>query len=99
MKIPHKIRITSKCSYEIVWVDRFDDIEQRGECWYDSKAGVRQIRILKGMCEKLTFETLLHELFHAFEYETKGKIPHATIYLLEQAVHRILRLNGWMPKK
>ena len=32
MKIPHKVRVRWNCSYEVCWVDRFDDPEQMGEC-------------------------------------------------------------------
>lgn len=89
MKIPNSIRITSRVSYQVVWVEGF---ELDGECCSDS----RQIRIRMGMSEKLTLETLIHEILHALEFEHKIPIPHKVIHQLEGAVLRVLKLNGWL---
>ncbi len=94
MKLPHKIRIKAKCAYQIVWVDRFDDENCRGLC----DSGNKHIYLLKGMSDSLALETLFHEMLHAVELEYEFAIPHKAIYGLEQALHKLLKLNGWMPK-
>jgi hypothetical protein len=95
MKWPHKVRIKTRISYEIVWVDAFDDTDCLGECRFEAK----QIALLKGRSDAETFETLIHEVLHAIEYEYGVKLPHKSIYALEGAVHKILKLNGWYPKQ
>jgi Zn-dependent peptidase ImmA (M78 family) len=94
VKLPHKIRITSKVSYELAWVDRFDDETCVGECRYDRK----QIAMKRGQSEVEQFRTLIHELFHAVAHECDIEIPHKAIYGLEHAIERVLKLNGWMPR-
>ena len=95
MEFPTKIRITSKISYEIVWVPTFDCPKTVGECRYESK----QIVLRQGESPTNTFKTLLHEVLHAMEFEYKIDIPHKTIYGLEHAIERVLKLNSWVKKK
>jgi hypothetical protein len=94
VKLPHKVRLTARSSYEVVWVDRFDDPLQGGLC----DEGKRTIYILKGMSEGRTLEVFIHEVFHALEFEWKIPLPHRCIEMLEGAVIKLLKLNGWMPK-
>lgn len=89
MKIPHKIRIKSRISYEIVWVDRFDDEHCLGEC----RGDVKQIAILKNQSDKQTFQTFLHEVLHAIEFEHGISLPHKSIHVLDAAIYKILKLN------
>jgi hypothetical protein len=95
VKWPNKIRIKARVFYEIVWTDEFvDALDTRGETRFEYK----QIVLLRGMSDAQTFETLIHELLHAIEHEYEIKLPHASIYSLEGAIHAILRLNNWYPK-
>jgi hypothetical protein len=96
VKWPNKVRIKARVHYEIVWTDEFVDApDNRGECRFDTK----QIVLLRGMADGPTFETLIHELLHAIEFEYEIKMPHASIYALEGAIHAILKYNGWYPKQ
>ena len=94
MKLPHKIRITSRVSYEICFVDRFEDGSTLGECRFHS----RQIALLKGQSETDMVKSLIHEVLHAVGHEGKFDLPHKAIYALEHALHKVLTLNKWMPK-
>lgn len=98
MKIPSKVRITSKVCYEVVFVDHFIDDDPkskyltRGECRKEQK----QIVIKNGMSKTETYKTLLHEILHAVEFESKHPIPHKTVYMLEKNLWRLLKLNKWI---
>jgi hypothetical protein len=95
MKLPSKVRIKARVSYEILWIDQFDDPDCMGLCRFDTK----QITLKKDMSLQETLETFIHELFHAIEFEYGIKIPHKSIYSMEGAVLKILKLNGWLPTK
>ena len=92
MKIPHKVRITAKQSYQVVYVDQFDDRNQLGECDFDGKLIVLKRNLSKAKANKI----FLHELMHAIEYECGIQIPHKSIYELEDALYKLLRLNKWV---
>jgi len=94
MKIPHRIQITPKISYEIVWVDRFDDVEMLGEC----RQGTRQILIKKGDDKEEEFSTFIHEVIHALSFENDINISHKAVYGLETAIATLLKLNKWEVK-
>lgn len=93
MKLPSKVRIKPKVSYQVVWSDCVaGNTEIRGLC----EQGKRQITILTGMSPQLTTETFIHEVFHALEFEYEIEIPHKSIHLLEGAVLKLLKLNKWL---
>lgn len=90
MKFPKKIRVTSRATYKIIWVNRFlSDHEQSGEC----SPSPRRIYIRLGLSERERWYTLLHELLHAIEFEYGCDLGHPKINMLEKALYRILRLN------
>ena len=91
MKIPPRIRITPKATYEIVWIDGFVKKDQVGECRYEEK----QIVIKKGISEKEQIDTLIHEFLHAWEFEYKIKISHKAVYQLETAITNFFKINGF----
>lgn len=95
MKLPHRIKIKPRVSYQIVWVDRFDDKDIRGMCDFDKKL----IMLWKGLTPKGIVVTFIHEVCHCIEFEHKVKFPHPLIYVLEEAVYWLLKSNGWLPKK
>jgi hypothetical protein len=56
----------------------------------------RQITILHGMSDTETIKTLIHEVFHAMEFEYQLEIKHKTVHALEEAVLKLLKLNKWI---
>ena len=91
MKIPHKVRITAKVSYEVVWVDKFDERDLSGACDIAKKI----IYLKKKMSAKETRQTFWHELTHAMEAEYNFQIPHSVVHQLEVAQEAVFRLNKW----
>jgi hypothetical protein len=91
MKVPSRIRITAKVSYEVVWIDQFEDPALEAEC----RVRYRQIVLKRGQSGRTLFKTLIHEILHAVEYERGIEIPHRVVYQLEGAIESLLRLNGW----
>lgn len=90
-KIPARLKIKNRVTYEIVWVDSFADPDVLGECRFDSK----QIAIKSGQSERELFKTFVHEVLHAVEFERGIKMPHKTVYQLEDAVFYLLFHNIW----
>lgn len=91
--IPTSIRIKSKIKYEVVWTDLIGGNEKTlAECRYDSK----QIVIKNGQSDTDKLKAFIHEVFHAIEFEYRIPIPHKIIYLLEHAIFKIIKLNGWL---
>ena len=93
MKIPSKVRIKSKVHYEIVWQDR---IAEDDHCLGLCDPQKRIIYLKLGMSETETFKTFVHELFHALSAEHNFELPHRTVYALEDAVFKIIKLNKWI---
>lgn len=89
--IPSRIKIKNKVVYEVVWVDSFEDGNTVGECRFD----VKQIALKMNQSEKELMKTFIHEVLHAIEFERGVKIPHKTIYQLEDALFYILFHNEW----
>lgn len=89
--IPSKVRITSKVSYEIVFIDAFPLEKQVGECRYEAK----QIVLKNGQSDTETWSTFLHETLHAmsFEYGMKAQLTETQTLWLEKAIKNFLRLN------
>ena len=92
-KIPTQIRLKSKVTYEIVWAEVIGDKEKTmAECRYDTK----QIVIKSGQSEQENWKCLIHEILHALEFEYRIPVPHKIIYLLEEAIYKLAKLNGWL---
>lgn len=91
-KIPPKVRVTSKLSYEVVFIDAFPNENQVGECRYNEK----QIVIKTGLSDSETWGTFLHELAHAWSFEYGGKNPltETQVIWLEKALKNCIRLNN-----
>jgi len=80
MKIPHKIRINSKVSYDILWADIIDDDpETLGSSYFITK----EIVLKNGMSKTQTEKTVIHEICHSIDDENKIGLTHAQIYKLE----------------
>lgn len=92
-KIPNSIRIKSNVKYEVVWTGLVGESEKTlAECRYDTK----QILIKTDQTETENWKCFIHEVFHALEFEYRIPIPHKIIYLLEVAVFKLIKLNGWI---
>lgn len=90
-RIPARIKIKNKVTYEVVWVDSFKDPKTLGECRFDA----RQIALKKGLSDKPTFKCFSHEVLHAIEYERGIELSHRAIYQMEDAIYYILFHNDW----
>lgn len=92
LKIPHKVRIKPRISYEVVYSDVIkDDPECLGLC----DPNLRQIFIKNDLCDTEKQRTFIHEVLHAIEAEyLKKSVPHTAIYAFEEGIFNLLRLNG-----
>lgn len=93
MKIPAKVRIKARVSYEVLFSDLIqDDYECMGMTDFEKK----QIILLNGQNETNLQKTWIHELCHAIAHEYGIEITHKAIYELEDAVLKLLKLNRWI---
>ncbi len=90
MKIPSRIRITGRVSYEVLYSDV---IKNDPHCMGMCDPNTRQIIIKNGMSEAKQIKTLVHELLHSIEFESKTPIPHKVTYALEAGIYKVLKLN------
>jgi Zn-dependent peptidase ImmA (M78 family) len=93
-RIPARVKIKNKVTYEVVWVDSFvdkPDEKTYGECRYDQK----QNALLINQSERQAFKSFSHEVAHAVCHERGIKISHQAIHQLEDAIYYILFHNTW----
>lgn len=89
--IPSKVRITSKISYEILFVDEFSDPSCLGEC----RPNEKQIVLKNGQSDTEIYSCYIHELLHSFSFEYKDlNLTEKQVQKLEEAMYRYQRLNG-----
>lgn len=70
--VPRMSWKTNKGGYRVLY----------GVCDPESK----EIRISKGIGKTKSFETFIHEVIHAFEFEYELDIKHSMVYNLEQCL-------------
>lgn len=91
--IPHRIKI-NKIDFEVLWVENFKDLNTRGEMRLDAK----QIIILKGLSNRETVETFIHEVWHAQSDSRQLGITESQVIGLElgtaEWIKLILEMNG-----
>jgi len=92
MKLPEKVRITYGTSYKVEMVEALDKPTIMGDCDPD----LHLIRICSTLSERQILVTFIHELLHALQFEYGIKIAHSSIDQLDEAIERLLRLNGWL---
>jgi hypothetical protein len=93
LKLPPKVRIKSKVSYEIVYSDLISDCDKTlGEC----RPVEKQIVIKSGLSDTETVKTFIHEVFHAMDFEYGLELKHKSVHALEEAILKLLKLNKWM---
>jgi hypothetical protein len=94
MKIPNEIRIKRDVTYAILWRDSMG-VDYKGRKIYGECNGKeKQIILTIDQSKTESIKTLTHEIFHCIEYEYKIALPHPIICILEEAIYRILKLNG-----
>ncbi len=78
---------------ENVWTIQFvkslDGNKDTGEC--DSHENVIRVRL--GLTPEERLKTIIHEIFHAWEYEYGLSIPHKLIYALEEPITDFIAEN------
>ncbi len=89
-KIPPKIRISGRVSYQVVFQD---EIRGNPNLMGLAEPNERMIYIKIGMSERDTFKTLLHEVIHAIEFESETPIPERITETLEEGIFKVLKLN------
>lgn len=93
MKIPKKVRITSKVVYKVQIVTAFEkEPYTMGTCCPDDKL----ILLRADLSPRNLLVTFIHELIHAMQFEHGIKIRHSSINQLDSAIERLLRLNRWI---
>lgn len=92
MKIPNRVRITSKVEYEVLFVEEFKDGQTLGEC----RSDVKQIVINKNQSDTEARKTFIHETIHAIDSEEDIKLTEKQVRKLEDGIYRVLRLNKWI---
>lgn len=93
MKIPSKIRIKARISYEVLFSDLIKDDQK---CLGIADPNTRQIIIKNGLSETETTKAFIHECLHAIEYEYTEGVPHKFIEAYEEGVFKVLKLNGYI---
>jgi hypothetical protein len=89
-RIPSKVQLTKQASYEIVWVDSFNNEDILGE----TRFGKSQIAIKKGMSPKLTVTTYLHEVLHGISAEHGIDLTEKQVLAFESAFYYLLKNNN-----
>jgi hypothetical protein len=87
--IPSRVRINRKRTYEIVHIDSFKDEEQLGEARHEPP----QIVIKRGQSSSEELSTIIHEIFHSFDFEEDIKLTESQVLKLEKSMVRLFRLN------
>lgn len=89
-QIPSRVQITRNKYYEVVWVDSFPDGNTLGETRYNSK----QIAIKKGLGNKLTVITYLHEVLHAVSGANDANLTEKQVEALEKSFYYLLKCDN-----
>jgi hypothetical protein len=86
---PKEIKIGDEV-YQIKFVNKvFGEARTAGMCDPEK----RIIHIKRGQSLTETFNTFVHEVLHAFEFEYNIRISHRAVYKLERAISDLLMCN------
>lgn len=89
-KLPHRIRLSSKDSYSVVVVPRFDNDSELGHCDYNQS----QIRLcVDGKSETVVVGTLLHESIHYISHKFNLDLTEKQVLGLEEGLIALFKLN------
>lgn len=87
----NKIKIKKGVDYEIE-ISNLPDGDW-GQCLSATKDEPGNISIRKGLSQKNTQRTLIHEVIHALDFEYNIDLTEKQVLLLEEAVVKLLHLN------
>jgi len=88
--IPHRVQISRKGFYEILYVDSFLDESTVGETRLDKK----QIVLKDKQTPKESVHTYIHELLHAISDEYEVNLTENQVIALERAIYYVLKSNN-----
>lgn len=88
-KLPSHIKITSKVSYEVVYIPEFADKKTLGECRPD----VKQIVICSNQNPNEIVKVLLHEITHAVAIENEFDLTEKQVLALEEGFFAVIDKN------
>lgn len=89
-KLPHKIKLSAKDSYDVVIVPRFEDELDVGHC----DPNIRQIRlIIDSKSERQVASTLFHECLHYINFKYNLGLTEDQVLGLESGIIALFRLN------
>lgn len=90
-RIPSSVQVNRKTHYEIMWTKEF--MNEKGTMGI--KDGDKKLIAIKmGMSDKLTIETYIHELLHAFSDESGAGLTEAQIRALEPTFYYWFKKNN-----
>lgn len=89
-RIPHKIKLSSKDSYDVVIVPRFDNSDDLGRC----DPNIKQIKLcIEKQSESQIVSTLTHEILHLINFSNDLGITENQILGLEKGIISAFKLN------
>lgn len=94
-RIPHVVHTGYKNRFEVVWVDDFPDGKTDGETRFEPL----QIAIKRGMSDKETVMTYLHELTHAADFSHEIGLTETQVLKIEKALIPLLKDGNVFTKK
>jgi len=86
--IPHKFKVSSKRSFEIVFISEFSDPLVLGETRFDPP----QIVIRSNLTDKETVMTFWHEMLHAISDEHSIALTEQQVVKLEKSLPSLIKL-------
>jgi hypothetical protein len=92
--IPHRVQVSPKGWYEILWVDDFKDGKTLGETRFDPK----QIVLMRGQSPKMTVSVYLHEYAHAYSHEWNLNLTESQVLAFEKGLYFWLKHSNLFTK-
>lgn len=93
-RIPHKVQLKNKVFYDVLYQDKILFAKDAKEACGITIFQNRQIVIAKGLSDKLTIETYLHELAHAFSFEYSLNLTENQILAMEKGFYYLLKADN-----
>lgn len=87
-RIPHKVQITPKVFYEVLWGDLIHKYE---DCDGVTKPDIKQIVIKQDLKPKEAVLTYLHEVAHAFSIENNIALTETQVLKIEASMYYVLK--------
>lgn len=88
-KIPAKVQISKKVTYNVRWADKLET--KSYDLYGETDLNAKQITILKNMSPKQTIETYIHECLHAFSHEYEINLTENQILAMEKTFYYVLK--------